>query len=221
MANETYYVFVDSWDVSFLVHSLFRTAQVIVLKRLSPRCGALDADANYSEFVALAAGTEIQTMLDGAGSYSIFVPDNATIAAFINANPAIATAVTAPSQVVDFLKSHIASSRYAMERLMASAAVNMASGQSFELFDTGTGLLLGGVGIVGDYASGIAASNGLLFGLDGVLLPDLTCDNASPCPQGSCADRTAPVSNHLRWAPVTTPRYSTFFLARSLKLIMG
>ena len=86
-------------------------------------------------------------------------------------------------------KAHLAAGRHALRRVTSgSGSVTMLNGQTFDASIGDNGVSLDGVQIGADSTE---ATNGLLFELDGVLMPDLSCPVGNECPVGLVCGATA------------------------------
>ncbi len=152
--------------------------------------GVLNGNAQYARFAALLPGTSYEAALADASIHSAFIPTNEALEALETGMPALWAVMTSQDRIDSFIGAHLVAGRYAPSRLSSTNSLTMASGQSFDVFDTGLGIDIGGIAILetGDTPmSPMEATNGLIYGIDGVLMPELSC--ADGCPMGLvCGD---------------------------------
>jgi uncharacterized surface protein with fasciclin (FAS1) repeats len=151
--------------------------------------GVINDNEQYSRFAALLPGTSFEATFASESIHSAFIPTNDALAALETGMPALWTVMTSPERIESFIGAHLVAGRYAPGRLSNVNSLTMVNTQTFELFDTGAGIDIGGVLIIETGDSPMApmeATNGLVYGVDGVLMPEITC--AEGCPTGLVCD---------------------------------
>ena len=145
IAGESYFVFVDAlsedgngaYEVGVRSGACENPATASLWETVS-------GDPQYSEFAAIVQGTSYETLLSNIEVYSMFIPTNEALGSLETEMPALWATMTSPERIEEFVGAHIISGRYALGRLARSNSLTMLNEQTFEVFDGGSGLSLGG-----------------------------------------------------------------------------
>jgi uncharacterized surface protein with fasciclin (FAS1) repeats len=130
---------------------------------------ALGVNASTGEFSTLIAAlvaADLVDVLNGAGPFTVFAPTDAAFAAQgLNAS----NIGTVPEATLrDILLYHVAPALRNAGNVVASSSIAMANGGTAAVQVTAEGAFIGGARIV---QTDIAASNGVIHIIDGVLMP--------------------------------------------------
>lgn len=121
----------------------------------------------FSTLVSLVVAAGLVDELAARGQRTVFAPTNAAFDAFAAANPAIFAALQDPANVGllrEVLLYHIAPGNLDAAEVVAKSRLRMANGQ----FTSIAGATINGNAIS---ITDIAASNGVIHAIDGVLVP--------------------------------------------------
>jgi len=122
---------------------------------------------NYKDFAAAAGSTHLDTSLYTGGPYTILAPtDNA-----FNKLPAapLRSLMDNRPALTGVFKNHIITGKYTTDDLVKMGTVSTLDGKRLAVTRASDGsVIIGGVKIVNP---NIQASNGIIQGIDGVLLP--------------------------------------------------
>ena len=191
-AGETYFAFVDALleagNGSFTLSARSGPCAETPTETLYE---ILNSRPEYAKFSSLLEQTFYSTTLAMMPIHSVFIPTNTSLETLETETPSLWAALTSAQTIESFVGAHLALERHAVSRLRGTNALTMLNSQQFEVFDAGTGLTLGGVPIIESSSGGVPpveATNGLVYGLDGALIPELPC--GAGCPNGLvCGDQ--------------------------------
>lgn len=160
-----------------MIPSLLRSAALaaILLAAAPPgRAGAdtllqtLEARGGAATFLALVARTDLAGALAGEGSFTLFVPADAAFAAIPESTLDLLSSSENLDRLTSLLSFHVVQGEVRMADLDHDQPLSTVDGYDLSVSMEDGAPEIGGAAVT---APGIAASNGLIHMIDGLLVP--------------------------------------------------
>lgn len=167
----------------------------------------LATDDRFSRFETLLENCDLPPILNGHGSFTVFVPSNKAVDSLRDGR-LIYLLTRAKNKLLELVKYHISSvASVTLDRLIIMPHILTTSNEIIKINVTREGRILFGDSGIPLSHSDIIASNGVIHVLDGILLPSgflpilpakcnetledviqgscSSCDSIAPCPEGT------------------------------------
>ncbi len=125
---------------------------------------------NFSTLVAAVAAADLVETLQGTGPFTVFAPTNDAFAALPAGTVDSLLLPENRDQLTSILTYHVVPGRITAEQLVGQrGTLTTVQGETILIDGTGGGVTVNGATVV---AADVPASNGVIHGIDAVLLPN-------------------------------------------------
>ena len=120
---------------------------------------------SFTTLIAALQATDLDTVLDGDGPFTVFAPNDAAFAALPEGT--LDSLLANPEQLANILTLHVVAGKTLAKDVVGLSGVDSVQGERLAI-STVDGVSVGGASVI---ATDISASNGVIHVIDSVILP--------------------------------------------------